>query len=115
MIEANEVVGIPRQKWEPAGMSRRGDEQVCEAAAGLSVSSSAGGVDEAIGAGGGSVEGNRVEAGFDLLEAPLPAGSLLRILGGVRAGGKLGQRDGAHRAGLRKGGKDGRVVKVDDD
>jgi len=50
-----------------------------------------------------------------LAEGAVAAGPLLKILGDVRAGGKLGQRDGAQRAALRKGGKDGGAVEVDDD
>ena len=70
--------------------------------------------DAAVGAGGISVEGERVERGFGALDAVLAAAAFGRVVGGVWAGCEFGEGDRGDGDLDRKGGRwDG--LEVDDD
>ena len=101
VLKPGEAVGIARQQRQRIGVGGRRDEQIGRPAAGRSLRDPHRGVHEAVGASRGSVEGKRLEGGFHQLKALLPAGSFMRIAGGMRSRREFGKGDGADRTGFR--------------
>jgi hypothetical protein len=105
-VQSPEVVGVGRVQREPFGDRAGGDHEVHGTAARLAPGCDDGGGDAPVDARGLGVEGDRVELALGALQDLQAAGALgvlvvhvLLVVGAdlVRAGGQLGEGDGADR------------------